>query len=228
MLLDNHGSFSRNIKKYIFGVSGVMFDMKDSLKGLEESASHLPPSTRGSAPSLGMFSSVIMCCNGIGDKSVTLGNQNNMSGVRGSPWDGLDRKIVLEKMVRSTLLEAGDPSGAPTVTWLNTPKMIPEWTIYGAKHSPPGHQGAPDCPEGVPPVCRPGPPLIHDISGSSSSNEEFSTSTLMIFDALSDGIYAVSPTCREQLRTRHDFVKIMKKCQKSMFPKMAQEHSGDV
>ena len=45
-----------------------------------------------------MFSGVIICCNGIGDKSVTLGNQNNMSGVRGSPWDGLDRKIVLEKI----------------------------------------------------------------------------------------------------------------------------------
>ena len=47
---------------------------------------------------MGMFSGVIICCNGIGDKSVTLGNQNNMSGVRGSPWDGLDRKIVLEKI----------------------------------------------------------------------------------------------------------------------------------
>ena len=45
-----------------------------------------------------MFSGVITWWNGIGDKSVTLGNQNNMSGVRGSHWDGLDRKIVLVKI----------------------------------------------------------------------------------------------------------------------------------
>ena len=52
MLLDNHGSFSRNKKNiYIICVSGVMFDMKDSLTGLDESASHPTPSTRGSAPS---------------------------------------------------------------------------------------------------------------------------------------------------------------------------------
>ena len=50
----------------------------------------------------------------------------------------------------------------------------------------------------------------------------------MIFDALSDGIYAVSPTCREPLKHRHDFAKIMKKCQKSMFTEMTQENLRDV
>ena len=50
----------------------------------------------------------------------------------------------------------------------------------------------------------------------------------MIFDALSDGIYAVSPTYQEPLEHRHDFVKIMKNCQKSMFPEMIQDHLGDV
>ena len=50
----------------------------------------------------------------------------------------------------------------------------------------------------------------------------------MVFDALSDGINAVSPTYREPMEHRHDFVKIMKNDEKSMFPKMTQEHSGDV
>ncbi len=33
---------------------------------------------------------------------------------------------------------------------------------------------------------------------------------VMMFDALSYGIHAASPTCREPLATRHVFVKIMK------------------
>ena len=104
--------FKKHKQIYIFGVSGVMFDMKDSLKGLEESASHPPPSPRGSAPS--------------------------------------------------------------------------------------------------------------------SSNEEFSTSIIMIFDALSDGINAISPTYREPMEYRHDFAKIMKNGQKSMFTKTTQDYLGDV
>ena len=36
--------------------------------------------------------------------------------------------------------------------------------VHGAKHSPPGHQGAPVCPGPHPPPSVPGPPLIHDIS----------------------------------------------------------------
>ena len=103
MILDAPGQswfiFKKHKQIYIFGVSGVMFDMKDSLKGLEESASHPPPSTRGSAPS---------------------------------------------------------------------------------------------------------------------------------FDDLSHGIDCVSLICRELLKYRHTFVKIMKNCQKLMFPKLTQEHSGDV
>ena len=35
---------------------------------------------------------------------------------------------------------------------------------HGAKHSPPGDRGPPDCLEGVPPVWFPGPPLIYHIS----------------------------------------------------------------
>ena len=36
--------------------------------------------------------------------------------------------------------------------------------VLGAKHSPPGHQRAPDCPRSHPPLCAPGYRLIHDIS----------------------------------------------------------------
>ena len=52
----------------------------------------------------------------------------------------------------------------------------------------------------------------------------------MIFDTLSDGIYAISPTYREPLEYRHNFVKIMKNDKKknNMFPKMTQEHLGAV
>ena len=60
--------------------------------------------------------------------------------------------------------------------------------FHGAKHSPPGSMGAPDCLEGVPPLCVPGDPLAHDISGSSSSNEINSTLIIIVFSALSDGI----------------------------------------
>ena len=34
---------------------------------------------------------------------------------------------------------------------------------HGAKHSPPGSMGSPDCLEGVPPLCCPGDPLAHVI-----------------------------------------------------------------
>ena len=45
---------------------------------------------------------------------------------------------------------------------------------YGAKHSPPGGVGMPDWSEWVPPVCVPGDPLTHVISGQSSSYGSFS------------------------------------------------------
>ena len=61
-------------------------------------------------------------------------------------------------------------------------------TRSGAKHSPPGSMGSPDCLEGVPPVGVPGDPLTHDISGASSSNEINSTCIIIVFNALSDGI----------------------------------------
>ena len=34
---------------------------------------------------------------------------------------------------------------------------VPQVMENGAKHSPPGDRGPPDCLEGVPPVCVPGP-----------------------------------------------------------------------
>ena len=71
---------------------------------------------------------------------------------------------------------------------------------YGAKHSPPGDRWPPDCLEGVPPVCVPGPPLIYHISAPCQPNEEFSTWILIIFDVLSDGIYAVSWNSRGILK----------------------------
>ena len=44
---------------------------------------------------------------------------------------------------------------------------------------------------GVPAVCSLGTALIHDISGSSSSNEEFSTCVIMIFNVLSDYMHGL-------------------------------------
>ena len=41
----------------------------------------------------------------------------------------------------------------------------------GAKHSPPGDQGPPDCPWPLPLAGFPGPPLTKDMFGSSPSNE---------------------------------------------------------
>ena len=63
---------------------------------------------------------------------------------------------------------------------------------HGAKHSPPGGRGPPDCPGPLPPVRVPGPPLTNDISSSSPSNERFSTCIIIILDALSDGINPIS------------------------------------
>ena len=64
------------------------------------------------------------------------------------------------------------------------------------KHSPPGDRWPPDCLEEVLPVCMGGPlggpPLTCDISGSISSNEEFSIWTLTICDALSYGMHAIA------------------------------------
>ena len=84
----------------------------------------------------------------------------------------------------------------------------------GAKHSPPGDRGPPDCLEGVPPVCVPGPPLIYHISAPCQPNEEFSTFTFVIFDDISDGIDGVHRTYQEPLRSRQDMPeswKIVKK-----------------
>ena len=62
----------------------------------------------------------------------------------------------------------------------------------GAKHSPPGHQGAPDCPWPHPPVRVADTPLTNDISGSSPSNELFSILIRIVFGAPSDGINPIS------------------------------------
>ena len=70
----------------------------------------------------------------------------------------------------------------------------------GAKHSPPGGRGPPDCLWTHPPVDIPGPPLANDISGSSSSNESFSICIPIIFNVLSCGFYTVSPSLRDLLR----------------------------
>lgn len=81
---------------------------------------------------------------------------------------------------------------------------------------------------GGPPLGCPETPLTSDISGSDSSNEEFSTSTPMVFDDISYGINVVSPTCREASVQRHIFVKNCQNGEKLMFVKVTQEHSGDV
>ena len=54
-----------------------------------------------------------------------------------------------------------------------------------------GRQAA---PRGVPPVDAPGPPLDLNISGSRSPNETSRVWALIVFDALSDGINAISPS----------------------------------
>ena len=71
---------------------------------------------------------------------------------------------------------------------LETPDHFLNIMRNGAKHSPPGGVGMPDWSEGVPPLCSPGDPLTHDISGSSSSNEINSILIIIVFGALSDGI----------------------------------------
>ena len=75
----------------------------------------------------------------------------------------------------------------------------------GAKHSPPGDSGVPDWSEGVPPVCRPGDPLIHVISGETSSTGSFLIWIIMIFNALSNGIHAISVRGREHVEVAHIF-----------------------
>ena len=73
------------------------------------------------------------------------------------------------------------------------PRMIPgDFHESGAKHSPPGDPGTPDCPGAHPPPCFPGPPLTQDISGPSQSNEGLRRSILMISNDLFDGISAMS------------------------------------
>ena len=50
------------------------------------------------------------------------------------------------------------------ITSTNTAKHKKSERITGVTGSPPGDRGPPDCLEGVPPVCVPGPPLIYHIS----------------------------------------------------------------
>ena len=54
-----------------------------------------------------------------------------------------------------------------------------------------------NAPGGVPPLRVPGTPLTHDISGSSSSNEEFSIWINIIFNVDYDGINSVTVRQRE-------------------------------
>ena len=81
---------------------------------------------------------------------------------------------------------------------------------------------------GGPPLGCPETPLTSDISGSNSSNEEFLTSTPIVFDVLSCGIYGVSPTCREPSVQRHIFVKSGQDDEKSRFIESTQDHEGNI
>ena len=76
----------------------------------------------------------------------------------------------------------------------------------GAKHSPPGPQGAPDCPGPHPPLRFPGPPLIHDISTWNPWNKTNSSWIPIFFGALLDGIKPVAargPEPLEESEGRH-------------------------
>ena len=68
-------------------------------------------------------------------------------------------------------------------------------------------RGCQNAPGGVPPVCFPGTPLTHDISGSSSSNERFSISIPMIFNVDYDGINPVTMRQREPQEHWHFLAK---------------------
>ena len=82
--------------------------------------------------------------------------------------------------------------------------------VCGAKHSPPGHQRTPDCPEGYPPVCIPETPLSpHNFPGTTPIHES-KIPVIMIFNALSDGPNLVSRCVRDPLRHRHIFAKSSK------------------
>ena len=98
----------------------------------------------------------------------------------------------------------------------------------GAKHSPPGHQGAPNCPEGGPPLDVPETPLLpHNFPGTSPI-QEFSTSIPMIFNALSNGPSLVSRCVRDPLSHRHIFAKIIKNHEKSLFLTFLQDASASI
>ena len=62
------------------------------------------------------------------------------------------------------------------------PQVFPELhqSKNGAKHSPPGHQGAPNCPQGGPPLDTPETPLTHHKFPGTSPIQEFSTSIIIM------------------------------------------------
>ena len=79
--------------------------------------------------------------------------QMDTSGPRGPRW-------------RTMSLRGLDPRGARVARSAYMVRQFYAVVInYGAKHSPSGEVWPPDCLEGVPPVCFPGPPLIYHISG---------------------------------------------------------------
>ena len=123
----------------------------------------------------------------------------------------------------------------PGLAWrrvIRTPPLllggVPQVYENGAKHSPPGSQGAPDCPGPHPPVWFPETPLLpHNFPGTSPIQES-KICIPMIFNALSDGQSPASRFVPQPLRTRHVFAKIIKNHEKSMFIKSIQGASGSI
>ena len=87
-----------------------------------------------------------------------------------------------------------------TMTMIMTMNMIMIMMIvimiidneYGAKHSPPGHQGAPNCPEGGPLLGSLEISLSHQNFPGISLIQEISTALIIIFNVLSDDQSLVS------------------------------------
>ena len=61
---------------------------------------------------------------------------------------------------------------------------------------------------GVPPVCGPGPSLIHDISTPRSSNETNLICFLIIYQTLLHGYHAVPPSARDLFKHLHAFAQL--------------------
>ena len=88
--------------------------------------------------------------------------------------------------------------------------------------------GGAKLPQGVPPVCFPRTILSHDISGSSSSNERFSTWINTIFSVDYDGVNAISVRQREHQKYFRFYSRSWKNHEKLIIPESIKYYPGNI